>query len=123
MEKQITKTYLQNNPNHVFVFGDNLLRVGKGGAATLRDELNSYGFITKKAPNNNDNSFYRPEEYQEIFDDELNKLKNIIQTNPNKLFLISKLGGGLANKYNIFEKIIQPGLEELKRFNNVQFLF
>jgi len=123
MEKQITKTYLQNNPNHVFVFGDNLLRVGKGGAATLRDELNSYGFITKKAPNNNDNSFYRPEEYQEIFDDELNKLKNIIQTNPNKLFLISKLGGGLANKYNIFEKIIQPGLEELKQFNNVQFLF
>ena len=78
---------------------DNLLRFEKGGALTLRDELNSYGFITKKALNN--------------------KLNDIIQTNPNKLFLISKRCGRLVNKYNIFERVIQPGLEELKRFNNV----
>jgi len=123
MEQKITKQYLRNNPYHVFVFGDNLLRIGKGGAASLRDEPNTYGFITKKKPNNKDNSFYKPDEYQEIFDIELYALKEIIQDHSHYLFLISKLGGGLANRYNIFEKIIQPGLQELKQFNNVQFLF
>jgi hypothetical protein len=33
----ITKKYLENHPNHIFVFGDNSLRQGKGGAASLRD--------------------------------------------------------------------------------------
>lgn len=120
---EITKTYLKNNPRHIFVFGDNYLRYGKGGAATLRDEINTYGFITKKEPNNNDSSFYRPDEYKSIFDTELKKLKRVIEKNPNNLFLISKLGGGLASKYNIFEQVIKPGLDELKIYNNVKFLF
>ena len=54
----ITKEYLRNNLNNMFVFGDNLLRRGYAGAASLRDEPNAYGFITKKAPNNDDKSFY-----------------------------------------------------------------
>jgi len=123
MQEKITKSYLRKNPNHIFVFGDNLQRFGKGGAAVLRDEPNAYGFITKKAPNNNNGSFYRPEEYQEKFNTELKRLKKIITREINKTFLISKLGEGLANKYNIFEKVIQPGLEELREFDNVKFLF
>ena len=70
---KITKKFLQENPNVIFVFGDNLLRKGKGGAAKLRDEPNTYGFITKKAPNNQDSSFYRPIEYRYIFEEELRK--------------------------------------------------
>jgi hypothetical protein len=38
--------------------------------------------------------------------------------------LISKLGGGLANKYNIFENIILPNIKEnLKEFENIVYLF
>lgn len=44
----VTKQFLDNNPNAIFVFGDNLLRVGYGGAAILRDHPQTYGFITKK---------------------------------------------------------------------------
>jgi len=118
----ITRKYLRRNPNHIFVFGDNLLRVGKGGAALLRDEQNTYGFITKKEPNNIDSSFYRPNEYKEVFDNELRKLIKKIELYPNRTFLISKLGGGLANKYSIYEKVIKPGLKPLEKYDNVVFL-
>lgn len=119
---EITKSYLRQNPDHIFVFGDNLQRKGKGGAAKLRDEPNTYGFITKKAPNNNDGSFYKPEEYKDKFDFELRKLEKEIMNNPDKTFLISRLGGGLADKYNIREKVIEPGLTRLKSYDNVVFL-
>lgn len=118
---KITKSYLRNNPNHIFVFGDNLKRKGYGGAATLRDEPNTYGFITKKAPNNNDGSFYTPDEYKEKFDVELKRLIKEIEKNPDKIFLISKLGAGLANKYGIYQKIIKPGLTILNKYDNVKF--
>ncbi|MFW6247319.1 MAG: hypothetical protein ACOC22_04075 [bacterium] len=63
MEEIITRKYLKENPEHIFVFGDNLLRKGYGGAAKLRDLPNTYGFITKKYPDNKDESFYTPDEY------------------------------------------------------------
>lgn len=122
-EKFITIGYLRENPNHIFVFGDNTIRKGKGGAAITRDEDNTYGFITKRLPDSNDGSYYKPQEYLPIFRDEMIKLIHTIIYNPNKTFLISKLGAGLANKYMIYEKVIKPGLHELKRYPNVEFLF
>lgn len=119
---KITKSYLRQNPNHIFVFGDNLQRKGKGGAATLRDEPNTCGFITKKAPNNSSGSFYKPEEYKQKFETELRRLIKHIESNPDKTYLISKLGAGLANKYNIREKVIEPELTRLEVYDNVVFL-
>ena len=117
--KIITKEFLRENPDVIFVFGDNTIRKGKGGAALLRDEPNTYGFITKKYPNNKDESFYRVFEYKHVFRVEMRKLLNDIITNPDKTFIITKLGAGLANKYSIYERIIKPGLEELKIYKNV----
>ena len=117
----ITREYLRANPNSVFVFGDNLIRKGRGGAAILRDEPNTYGFITKKYPNNLDSSFYRPDEYRAVFDKELAKLSWEIFDHPERIYLISKLGAGLANQYRIWETIIQPGLEKIRAFPNVVF--
>jgi hypothetical protein len=119
----ITKEYLRANPNHIFVFGDNLLRKGKGGAAELRDEPNARGFITKKAPNNETESFYHPTEYRGVFTKELYDLSWEIFDHPEKTYLISKLGAGLANRYKIWETIIQPGLERIRGFLNVTFLW
>lgn len=120
---KITCNYLRQNPNHIFVFGDNLQRKGMRGAASLRNEPNTYGFVTKKAPNNNDGSFYKPEEYLPKFKSEIKKLKKELIKNPDKIYFISRLGGGLANKYKIWQKVIRPGLEELNKFENVIFLF
>ena len=117
--KYITAKFLQENPNIIFVFGDNLVRAGKGGAAKLRDEPNAYGFLTKKYPNNKDSSFFRPKEYKKVFYREFLFLIKKIKKNPEKTYIIPKLGSGLANRYFIYEKIIQPNLEKLKSLKNV----
>lgn len=122
-EITITKEYLRANPSHIFVFGDNCFRTGHGGAAKLRHEPNVYGFITKRSPDYLDASFFRPEDYRPFFDEEMRRLVLAINERPNWIFLISRLGGGLANRFGIFEKIIQPQIGYLARFPNVKFLF
>lgn len=124
MKLFVTENYLKEHPDHVFVFGDNTLRKGTGGAAQLRYVLNTYGFITKKFPDNKDTSFYKPEEYLPIYTNEIEKLKNRIEQNPDLIYLISELGSGLANKYNIFEQIIKPRIKkDFKDYKNVIFLW
>jgi hypothetical protein len=118
----ITQEFLDNNLDSYFIFGDNLERWGYGGAAKLRDHPHAIGFITKKFPDNNDTSFYKPEEYSAVFFEELKKLKTIIRKKPNKIFYISQLGGGLANKFYIWQKLIRHNLvTELENFDNVIF--
>jgi hypothetical protein len=118
----ITKQFLESNKDIYFVFGDNLIRAGYGGAAILRDHPRTIGFITKKFPDNRDSSFYTPDEYEDVFFDELEKLENIITRTPNKTFYISQLGGGLANKYRIWEVLVKPNItSKLSKFENVIF--
>jgi hypothetical protein len=120
----ITKEYLKQHPNEIFVFGDNTIREGMGGAAMLRYEKNVYGFITKKFPSGRDSDFYNVDEYKKVYNDELEKLIIEIKTHSNHIYLISKLGAGLANKYNIWEKVIEPNIKkDLKVFKNVKFLW
>jgi hypothetical protein len=88
----------------------------------LRDHPHAIGFITKKFPDNNDSSFYKPEEYTLVFFEELKKLKTIIEKRPDKLFYISQLGGGLANKFYIWQKLIRHNLvRNFEKFDNVIF--
>lgn len=122
INKIITENFLNENSNIFFVYGDNLERRGHGGAAKLRDHPRAIGFITKKFPDNKDESFYKPEEYSPVFFEELRKLKKRIEENPNKTFYISQLGGGLANKYNIWQKLIHHNLvKSLSHLDNVVF--
>jgi hypothetical protein len=119
---KITQEFLDNNPNAYFIFGDNLERWGHGGAAKLRDHPHSIGFITKKFPDNKDNSFYKPEEYSPVFFEELEKLKRVIEKRPGKTFYISQLGGGLANKFYIWQRLVRHNLvKSLENYNNVVF--
>lgn len=119
----VTKEYLIKNPNHIFVFGDNIRRKGKLGGSILRDMYNTYGFVTKKSPNNRPDSFYTPREYLNVYNREIKKLAKLIKLSPNETFLISKLGGGLANKYRIFEEIIEPRIKRDLSYPNVEFLW
>ena len=120
---QVTLSYLRSNPNSIFVYGDNLKHVGCLGAAFFRYEPNSYGFITKKIPSNDPWAFYRPAEYVHVFQRELDKLIWKIKTSPGKTWLISQIGSGLANRYKIWEHVISPGIESLRQFPNVIFLW
>lgn len=120
----MSEDFLDKNKRAIFVFGDNTLKQGYGGAAVLRDHPQTYGVLTKKYPDNHDTSFYRPNEYSSIFFDELVKLREYIKDDPFKIFYISQLGAGLANKYYIWENIIKQGLEKnLQQYPNVVFLW
>ena len=120
----ITREYLRSHPNEVFVFGDNQIRQGHGGAAALRDEPNTYGFVTKKYPDNHPASFFLPREYAVVFDREVYLLQLEMDENPDKVYLISKVGAGLANRYGIFEQIIESRLKQvLEGWVNVRFLW
>ena len=128
MEKSYTESiisaeYLNEHPDHIFVFGDNTLHKGLRGAAKLRYHDQSMGFITKKKPSLKPDAYYKPREYKKIFDVELSKLMDYIENNPKLTFMISKLGSGLANRFNIWEKIIHDGLMCLQKYPNVIFLF
>lgn len=120
----VTAEYLQNNPHVYFVYGDNQLYKGTAGGARFRYFINTYGFVTKRAPSMDDAAFFRPEDYRLVFVYELTKLRHFIQQHPDSPILISKIGSGLANRYRIWETIIQPALKpELSVFPNVYFLF
>ena len=47
-----------NNPHKLYIFGDNLIGVGKGGQAIIRDCPNTYGIPTKALPSMYSNSFF-----------------------------------------------------------------
>lgn len=124
MKVNVDGQFLEDNPNCIFVFGDNTIRRGKGGAAALRDYPNTYGFITKKFPANNDKDFYTVEEYINVYNDELRKLIDALMVSGDKVFLISPVGSGLANRFGIWEQIIKPKLkEDLKEFKNIIWLY
>jgi len=120
----ITPEWLRKHPEVIFIFGDNLLGKGKKGSAICRDESNAWGFITKKEPNNNDSSFFRPRDYENVLIEEIYRLDKLIKQNSNKTILISKVGAGLANKYHIRSMIIVAldKFNDVKEYPNVIFL-
>ncbi len=53
-----TPKLLAKHRSKVFLFGDNLLGVGKGGQAVVREMENACGIPTKKAPRNDRDAFF-----------------------------------------------------------------
>lgn len=58
-QKMIRRQDLQENPDVLYVFGDNAERQGLGGQAKeMRGEHNAVGIRTKRAPNNRPSAFF-----------------------------------------------------------------
>jgi hypothetical protein len=118
----ITKEFLDEHNDAFFVYGDNALRQGLGGAAKLRHHPRAIGFVTKKAPTHDQTACYRVEEYTKPFFDQLAQLEDHVKKNPSMIFYVSRLGAGLANRHYIWEKLIKHNLvETLKDYSNVVF--
>ena len=79
-QHRIYRQDLQNNPDLMYLFGDNLDRTGLGGqAAEMRGEPNAIGVATKKFPSMRPDSFFTDETYTENVKTFLDDLMPAIQ--------------------------------------------
>ena len=64
--KWITRSFVREHRDHIFLFGDNLARRGFGGqAAQMRAEPNAIGIPTKKLPSNTEEAFFTDAEFEQ----------------------------------------------------------
>lgn len=64
---KITRQFVQDNPQYLFLFGDNLTGKGMGGQAKeMRGEPNTQGVPTKHKPTMDRDAFFVDEEYAQI---------------------------------------------------------
>lgn len=66
-QHRIYRIDLRNNPDVLYVFGDNVDRVGLGGqAGHMRGEPNAYGVATKWVPSMHKSAFFDDADYDRI---------------------------------------------------------
>jgi hypothetical protein len=65
---KITTKKMRENPDWIFVFGDNLIEKGLGGLAKIcRPEPNSFGIATKRYPARTHDSYFYESDFEEIW--------------------------------------------------------
>ena len=116
-QKMIFRTDLKNNPNVIYLFGDNLKRYGMGGQAKeMRGEPNAIGIRTKYKPTMEDDAFFT----DEYLEDNKRLICNDFHKIPEgKIVIIPSdgIGTGLAmldTKAPLTFEYIQMKIEELK---------
>lgn len=134
MKTYISKRYsieqCRTNPTTCFVFGDNLERIGSGGQATIREEKNSIGLATKKAPSNREEDFFVDDEYPEncaVIDREIEKIKTYLEEMEfdSITFPLGGLGTGLSQMQKKCPKTLcylTVRLLDEWQYNNLEFL-
>ena len=102
--KIITRDKVKENPDVLYLFGDNLLRKGLGGQAKeMRGEPNTLGIVSKKYPSNNKDSFYTDDDFYswlEVFSADIKNLAERINSGQYKAIVIPQIGVGLADLPN-----------------------
>lgn len=115
MKQKISKEYLNQHPEYIFVLDGNAQHIPEYEGINRK---NAFLFITKESTD----SFFTLSKYKEIFEKELTRLEKSIISNDNKEFFITRLASGHSEE--LFEKLIYPACVELeKKYNNVNLLF
>lgn len=100
LQKMIYREDLQENPNVLYVFGDNDLRKGRGGqAAEMRDEPNAVGVRTKWTPGTGHGAYFYDSDYEQIIemiDDDLEPIIEALENDRIVVFPLDGIGTGLA---------------------------
>jgi hypothetical protein len=124
-QKWISRSDLMDNPDKLYVFGDNNKRYGRGGQAKeMRGEPNAFGIPTKWAPMMSDDAYFSDEQYDivaKIFDFHFKKLKSHIENGTSVVIPTDGLGTGLSQLPQRAPKInelLQNLISELKEFAN-----
>lgn len=68
-QKMIYREDLRANPDRIYLFGDNSIRIGNGGqAGAMRGEPNALGIATKWTPSMDDRAFFSDSRYEDARD-------------------------------------------------------
>jgi len=96
-KKFICRQDLKDNPNKLYVFGDNSERVGFGGQAKeMRGEPNAVGITTKKSPSMDDSAFFTNDDIlQWIYENRLS-VKRLVVHRSDIVWPSDGIGTGLA---------------------------
>jgi hypothetical protein len=120
-DKFYTPELLRSHPDHVFIFGDNLQRRGKGGQAAIRDEINAMGLATKYAPGNHDLDYFTDRDFRRFSPDIINVLiaaqtDNVVIPFTTRVELgtgLSELPQRAPKLYGVLEQIFTKEIPEL----------
>ena len=116
--KAWTREEVANDPDNIYIFGDNLIEKGRGGQACIRGLSNAFGIPTKKLPAMHANAFFSDEELEEnkvAIDNAIAKLPkgtNWIY-NPN-------IGAGLAEMPTRCPRTYQYLLDRLQELSSIR---
>lgn len=95
-----TRSDLRANKNTLFVFGDNMVRQGRGGqAAECRDEPNAVGIPTKWNPSTNQSAYFSDLDIAKAtpqIDAAFNRLVDHLRQGGDVVWPADGIGTGLA---------------------------
>ena len=105
-----TRKIVQQSPDHLFVFGDNMRRTGLGGqAAECRGEPNAVGIPTKWYPSKHPSAYFRDGdllEAQLLIDEAFERLEQHLRDGKVVVWPLHGIGTGLANLDNCAPQIM-----------------
>jgi hypothetical protein len=88
-QKMIYRKDLKDNPNTIYLFGDNIKRVGLAGQAReMRGEANALGIPTKRVGDMQESSFFNDNDFEEF--------KNIVDSSFLHAFVHVYNGGQIV---------------------------
>ena len=113
-----------NHPEDIYIFGDNLYGIGKGGQAIIRDCSNAFGIPTKRAPSMNSNAFFSDQfdEYEAV-KSAIEKLtvRKYSRKKVTFVFPTDGLGTGLAQMKTKSPKLFKYMNEQLNKHFGVGY--
>lgn len=125
-QKMIYSSDLRNNPDVLYVFGDNVERVGIGGQAReMRGEPNAHGVATKWTPGHgNSDYFYDAQivKVKQIIDKDFAEVVNALEHGAIVVIPEDGLGTGLSKLNITAPKVlayIEEWIEKLKRITSL----
>lgn len=102
-EKFVTRAMLRAEPDTLWLFGDNLMRVGLGGQAReMRGEPNAVGVPTKREPSNQQGAFFENSldheiEFIKASKPDVDRLRAHLAAGGQVVFPEDGIGTGLAD--------------------------
>ena len=124
-DKIILRTEVKENPNTLYLFGDNDIRKGYGGQAKeMRDEPNTIGISTKKLPARTEEAYKTDKDLaanKRIITEDINKAIAEWNTGKYNRLVIPQMGVGLAELPTRAPKTYEFLQQELTRLENSIF--